>query len=217
MAKEQIGVIGLGKFGFKFGQTLMNLGQEVLGIDSDPEKIKLAQDTFTQVYEADATIKAALEQIGLEDFSHVLVSVGDDIAASTMISMYLKELGIPKVWVKATNTDHEKLLHKVGADEVIIPEHLAANQLANRIAKPGFIEYLPFDKNMVLEEFTVDKWDGKKLKEIDLTNRYNVQIIAIKRAEETLFAFIPKADDVLQAGDTIVVIGPTEQMERLSP
>ena len=217
MAKTQVGVIGLGKFGFKFGQTLINLGQAVLGIDSNPENIKRAQDVFTQVYEADATNKTALEQIGITDFSHVLVSVGDDIAASTMISMYLKELGIPKVWVKAINSDHEKLLKKVGADEVIIPEHLAAKQLANRIAMPGFIEYLPFDASMALKELAVDRWNGKKLRELDLTNRFNVQIIAIKRAKETIFNFIPKAEDILNSGDTVVVIGSTEQLEKLAP
>lgn len=139
----QAGVIGLGKFGYKFGKTLMELGHTVVGIDVDPDNIKRAQHVFSQVFQADATDKKSLDQMGVGDLTHVLVSVGDSIAASAMISMYLKELGVPVVWVKAINGDHEKLLQKIGVDEVVMPEHLAAKQLANRMAIPGFIELLP--------------------------------------------------------------------------
>ncbi|MDD2318136.1 MAG: NAD-binding protein, partial [Desulfobacterales bacterium] len=110
MAKLRIGVIGLGKFGFRFGAALVQLGHEVVGVDSDPERVRQARHVFTQVYQAEAADKKALEQIGFAELNHVMVSVGDSIAASTMISMYLKEMGIPAVWVKAVNTDHEKLL-----------------------------------------------------------------------------------------------------------
>ena len=118
--KSQVGVIGLGKFGYKFGMTLLNLGHNVLGIDSRKENTNKAKEFFTQVFEADATQKPALEQIGVSDMTHILVSVGNSISASTMISMYLKELSVQNVWVKAINEDHAKLLKKVGADEVII-------------------------------------------------------------------------------------------------
>jgi trk system potassium uptake protein TrkA len=137
--KPQIAVIGLGKFGYKFGITLLNLGYNVLGMDYQNEKIDESKNKFTQVYNADATQKRALEQIGVADMTHILVSVGNSISASTMITMYLKELKVQNVWVKAVDKDHSKLLSKVGADEVIIPEHLAAEQLAYKIDMPGFI------------------------------------------------------------------------------
>ena len=98
--KPQVGIIGLGKFGYKFGMTLLDLGHKVLGIDYRMENINKAKRTFTQVCEADATQKQALEQIGVSDMTHFLVSVGDSISASTMISMYLKELSVQNVWVK---------------------------------------------------------------------------------------------------------------------
>jgi len=210
--KLQVGVIGLGKFGYKFGKTLVGLGHAVLGIDIDAENVKRAQQVFTQVFQADAMNKKALEQLGVAYLQHVLVSVGDSIAASTMISMYLKEMGIPKVLVKAINSDHEKLLLKVGVDEVIIPEHLAAKQFANRIANPGFIEYLPFDTTMVIKELLVQQWSGKKLRDLDLTNRYNAQVIAIRKAGGERFKFIPKADDKLESGDTLVVLGHHDKL-----
>ncbi len=210
--KPQIGVIGLGKFGYKFGITILNLGHQVLGIDSEPENIQRAQKVFTQVFQADATREDALEQMGISDMTHILVSVGNSIAASTMISMYLKELGVENVWVKAINEDHAKLLGKIGVDEVVIPEHMAAKQLADRIHMPGFIERLPFDSEMIIREMTIDKFAGKTLRTIDLTNRFNVQVIAIKKNRDSSFEYIPRADDKLNQNDKIVVIGSVKAL-----
>ena len=216
MARLQIGVIGLGKFGRKFGETMMLYGHDVLGIDHREANVKQAQDLLTQVFLADATNKEALEQVGVGDLSHVLVSVGDSIAASTMISLYLKELGVPTVWVKAVNEDHEKLLRKVGVDEVVIPEHMAARNVAAKIAMPGFVDNLPFDERLVIKELTIDRWNGKTLRDLDLTNRYNLQVIAIKKRRDRRYKFIPKADDVLKSGDTLVVIGRIGNLDEVA-
>ena len=216
MARLQIGVIGLGKFGRKFGETMMLYGHDVLGIDHREANVKQAQDLLTQVFLADATNKEALEQVGVSDLSHVLVSVGDSIAASTMISLYLKELGVPTVWVKAVNEDHEKLLRKVGVDEVVIPEHMAARNVAAKIAMPGFVDNLPFDERLVIKELTIDRWNGKTLRDLDLTNRYNLQVIAIKKRRDRRYKFIPKADDVLKSGDTLVVIGRIGNLDEVA-
>lgn len=216
-AKIQVGVIGLGKFGYQFGKTLVEEGLTVIGLDSDPLMVKNAKEVFSQVFEAEATNKQALVQLGFADLSHVLVSVGDSIAASSMISMYLKELDGPLVWVKATNNDHKKLLEKIGVDKVIIPEHLAAKQLANQLAIPGFIERLPFDHNMAIRELVVSKWADKSLREINLTNRYNAQVIAVKKAGSEQYTFVPKADNLLEAGDRLVVIGSYDQFNAFDP
>ncbi len=214
-AKLLVGVIGLGKFGFWFGQSLMELGHEVLGVDVNPDNVRRAQNTFSQVYQADAMDKEALKQIGFTDVTHALVSVGESISASTMISMYLKELEIPNVWVKAVHSDHKKLLNKIGVDKVIIPEQVAAQQLASRVAMPGFIDYLPFDHTMVLKELKVKEWAGRTLRDIDLTNRYDIQVIAIKKSGDNRFRFIPKADDTVGEGDTMIVIGPSEGLSEI--
>jgi trk system potassium uptake protein TrkA len=213
----QAGVIGLGKFGFKFGETLVQQGVNVLGIDNDPEHVKHAQHVFTQAFQADATSKEALVQMGVGDLSHVLVSVGDSIAASTMISMYLKELGVPLVWVKAINSDHAKLLKKIGVDDVIIPEEMAARQLANRLTIPGFIDYFPFNKEMVLREIVIDKWSGLTLRDIALTKNYHIQALALKKTGEIKYSFIPKADDPLNKGDVLVVIGEATNFAKINP
>lgn len=215
--KLQIGIVGLGKFGLKFGQSLVALGHEVLGVESDPEKVKNAQHILTQVFQTDAMSREALEQIRIQDLEHVLVSVGDSIAASIMISMYLKELGVAKVWAKAINKDHEKLLYKIGVDEVVIPEFMAAKQIASRIAMPGFIEYLSFDRSMVVKEFSIKRWAGKNLKELNLTNLFGIQVIAVRRNGDKKYEYIPKADMPFQEGDSFVAIGKIAQMGKITP
>jgi trk/ktr system potassium uptake protein len=215
--KIQVGVIGLGKFGLKFGQILTELGHEVLGIDSDPNSIQGAQRLLTQVFQADAMNRTALEQIRIHDLEYVLVSVGDSIAASAMISMYLKELGVPKVWVKAVNKDHEKLLLKIGVDEVVIPEYMAASQMANRIAMPGFIEHLSFDKTMGVQEFLIDYWAGRSLRELDITNTFDVQVIAVRSDENSDYRYIPKADQIFRKGERFVAIGKISQLAKIKP
>jgi trk system potassium uptake protein TrkA len=169
------------------------------------------------VVQTDAMSREALEQIRIQDLEHVLVSVGDSIAASVMISMYLKELGVSKVWAKAINKDHEKLLYKIGVDEVVIPEYMAAKQIASRIAMPGFIEYLSFDKTMAVKELEVKRWAGKSLKELNLTNSFGIQVIAVRRQGEKKYQYIPRADELFQEGDHVVAIGKISQLGKVAP
>ena len=217
MAKKLfIGVIGLGKFGISLGKTLIKMGYEVLGVDRDEEAIKRAQSIFTQVYRADVKDKKVLEQLGFKDVTHAVVSVGSSISTSTMVSFYLKEIGVDQVWVKAINEDHEKLLKKIGVDYVVIPERAAAQELALRMALPGFLEILPFGQSVVIQEKVVDKWDGKTLRELDLANKFHIQVIAIKQEEKGEYKFVPKGNDILKKGDTLVIIGEMENLLKVN-
>ncbi len=217
ITKPQICVIGLGKFGYEFGVSLLSLNHQVIGIDSNHVNIQRAQKVFSQVYEADISQKQALEQIGLSEITHVLVSVGDSISTSAMTTMYLKELSVPNIWVKAINEDHAKLLRKVGADEVFIPEHMAANQLADRIDIPGLIQRFPFDSEMIIREITIERLAQKTLREIDLTNTIGCQIIAVRKHNESSFQYIPKANDTLHKGDIVIVIGTRKSLSKINP
>jgi trk system potassium uptake protein len=217
MTKEQVCIIGLGKFGFHMGRCLVELGREVLGVDGDAEKVKNAQGVFTQVYQLDARDKRALEQIHVDEMSHVVVSVGHSMEASILISLYLKELGVPQVWVKAISTDHEKLLNKIGVDMVFIPERFAAKNMAHQLASPGLIEYLPMDRNVALKEIGIDGWAGQTLRQLDLTNKHQVQVIAWKRYDAENYSFIPKADKALSQGDKLVLVGREDKLALLRP
>lgn len=215
MRKISVGVIGLGKFGLSFSQALMDLRQEVVGLDSVPEHVRNAQDVLTQVYQGDAMDRKVLEQLNFADFGVVMVSVGQSIEASAMISLYLKELGAAQVWVKAVSQDHHKLLDRIGVDRVILPEHFAATQLAHSLVTPGLMACLPFDAGMALREITIDKWAGKTLRDLDMTNVHGAQVVAVRRHGESAYTYVPRADMLFARGDVMVVLGSTEALEKM--
>jgi trk system potassium uptake protein len=215
--KFQIGVIGLGKFGFRVGSTVMELGGSAIGMDNDPELVRRAQEVFSQVYQADAMDVAALQQLGFHELSHVVVSVGDDITTSSILCMHLKDMGVAHVSVKAVSADHAKLLSKIGVHEVIFPEEMAARQLAYRLARPGFVDHLPFDPDMAIQELVVAKWAGKTLRDLDLTNRFHIQVIATAPHQGERFHYIPSANHVLAVGEILVIIGPGDRVAKLTP
>lgn len=212
MARKEFGVIGLGKFGLSLASSLMNHGQAVVGLDSDPEKVRAASEILTQAYQAEGVDKTVLEQLGFAELPEVIVSTGHSMEASILITLFLKELGCRRVTVKAMSRDHEKVLKKLGADEVIFPERYAAEQLAAKLAVPGLIDYLPLGTNVILKEMTVAQWAGKTLRELDLTNSFGIQVVAVKAADEKRFTFVPKADQTLRKGDVLAVIGRGESL-----
>ena len=216
VTRIQAGVIGLGKFGLKFAETLVEMGHDVIGVDKSDKHIKQAQQILPHIYKADATNKQALIQIGIDECTHVLVSAGQSISASVMISMYLKELNVPMVWVKAIHSDHKKLLEMIKVDKVIIPEHSAAREFANRMAVPGFIEYLPFGKDIVIQKLIVKKWADRTLRDLDLTNQHGIQVVALKNTGTDDYVFIPRADQRLKAGDKLVAIGRTGSFDKIN-
>jgi trk system potassium uptake protein TrkA len=215
--KQEIAVIGLGKFGLYFASTLVNLGYTVIGIDNSQVRVQAAKDDLSQVYKANAANKEALGQIGLADVSHVLISVGDSIAASSMIAMYVKELDIPQVWVKAVNPDHQRLLLKLGVDEVIIPEQMAAVQLASKVAIQGFLQYASFDPEVSFQKLIVDQWDGKSLAELELSEKYQVKVISTKKLDSDTYDYTPDPDCLLQKGDVIIVLRHTNTSKQITP
>ena len=215
MARKEFGVVGLGKFGLSLAQSPMRHGQQVVGLDSDPEKVKAAAETLTHAYQAEAVDKTALQQLGFGELPEVIVSTGHSMEASILVTLFLKELGCRSVTVKAISLDHEKVLRKVGADSIIFPERYAAEQLAAKLAMPGLIDYLPLGTNVVLQELVVDKWAGQNLRELNLTNAYGIQVVAVRAADEQKFVFVPKADAPLRKGDTLAVIGRGENLEGL--
>ncbi len=208
--RKEVGVIGLGKFGFCLAETLMELGHQVIGVDKSESRVRVARDALTQVYQADAMDKVALQQLGFGELEFVVVSIGGSMEASILITMNLKELGTGQVWVKAVSRDHEKVLNKIGADFVVFPERFVARQLAHRLAVPGLLNYLPLGGGIVLQEFNVDKWAGQTLRELDLPNRHHLLVVAVKRPGEDKPSFIPRADVRLEKGDVLVAIGGDE-------
>ena len=213
--KNEIGIIGLGKFGYSLGSALTNLGHDVVGVDLDPEHIRRAQDHLAHVYQADATDEKALEQIGIKDLERVVVSTGDSMEASILCVLNLQSLGVEKIWVKAISEEHERVLYKIGVPYVVFPEAFVAFQLAHRLATPGIQDYFGMGQDVVTREILISKWAGKTLRDLNLTNNYHVQVVAYRKTGEAQFSFVPDANRPFEQGDVIVLIGKTGDVMKI--
>lgn len=213
--KKEIGVIGLGKFGFSLASALTDLGHEVVGVDRRDANVRKAQDSLAQVYHADATDEKALEQIGFKDLKKVIVSTGDSMEASILVVLNLQALGVEEIWVKAISEEHERVLYKLGVPYVVFPEAFVAYQLAHRLTTPAIHDYFGLGTDVVTREILVQEWAGKTLRELNLTNTYHVQVIAYRLNGEAKFSFVPSADRPFEEGDVIVLIGKTENVMQI--
>ncbi|QGY41652.1 TrkA family potassium uptake protein [Pseudodesulfovibrio cashew] len=213
--KNEIGVIGLGKFGYSLAEALTSLGHEVVGVDNDGDHVRRAQDRLAHVYKADATDEKALEQVGFKDLEKVVVSTGDSMEASILVVLNLQSLGVEDIWVKAISEEHERVLYKLGVPHVVFPEAFVAFQLAQRMTSLGIHDYFGLGSDVATREIRVDRWAGKTLRDLDLTNKYHVQVVAFRKKDEAEFSFVPRADLVFEEGDVIVIIGKMDDISRI--
>jgi len=214
--KIEVGVVGLGKFGQAFAKAFQEKGHTVVGVDRSECNVRRAQDDLSQAFQADGTDKAALEQVGFKELDQVVVSTGKSMEASILVVLNLQELGVKKIWVKAVSSEHEKVLKRLGVHFVVFPERFVAQQIAHRMAVPGLLDYLGIGEDVVVREVQVSQWEGKTLRELDLTNRFNVQVVAFRAKDQKALSFVPRADVVLASGDTLVILGRGDDVLKLA-
>lgn len=212
---NEIGVIGLGKFGFALSAALTDLGMDVVGVDSRDEQVRKAQNRLAQVYQTDATDEKALEQIGFKELEKVIVSTGNSMEASILVVLNLLSLGVKNIWVKAISQEHERVLYKLGVPHVVFPEAFVAFQLAHRLTNPGIHDYFGLGTDVVTREIVIEKWAGKTLRDLNLTNTFHVQVMAYRESGQAEFSFVPVADRKLEEGDLLVLIGKTDDVTRI--
>ena len=201
-------VIGLGSFGFNIAKTLYEEGHEVLAIDIDKDKIEAVKDYVTRAVTMDSADKENLKALGIQDIDIVIVSLGPQMEASILTVLYLHELKVKRIIAKALSEDHAKILESIGATDVIYPEKDMAIKLAHRLSSPNVLEYLPLSSGFSIQEIAPpEKFIGKTLKELDLRNKYGVQVIAIRELVPENTILIPKADFVIKESDILIIIG----------
>lgn len=207
-------VVGLGRFGSEVALRLCDQGCEVLALDTNPELVQHVADQVTHAVVADATDKAVLKALDASSFDCAVVAIGNSLAASVLVTMNLQELGIPKIICKASDETHRKVLLKMGAHQVVIPEKEHAARLARSLANPNVLDYIELsDACGIVEAPAPIKWRGKSLKELDIRARLGINIIAIKRDGE--INTFPSADYRFDMGDVIVVMGGPDTVEKL--
>lgn len=212
---DQFAVIGLGRFGLSIANKLYESGKDVLGVDVNEERADEAQSYVTHSVIADSTDPEALKSIGIRNFDTVIVAIGNDIQASILSVLLLKEIGVKKVIAKALNKLHGEVLKKVGADWVVFPERDMGIRVAHQLISPKVLNFIELSKDYSVEEVKIpEKMTDKSLRELDLRAKYNLSVIAIRHHDDIFIS--PSPDKIIDHGDVLVVIGENRDLERFA-
>lgn len=211
--KQEFVVIGLGRFGGSIVKELIEQGVDVMAIDIESERVDEFAPIATQAVVADTTDEAVLKSLGIRNFEHVIVAIGDNIQSSILTTLMLKELGVKKITVKAQNDYHEKVLRKIGADNVVHPERDMGIRIANNIISNNVLDYLELsDEHSIMELIVNSKLAGNSLIDLDIRAKYGINIVAIKRGNAIIVS--PQADEKLQMNDIMIIIGADVDINR---
>ena len=207
-------VIGLGRFGTEMAVKLYDCGEDVLAIDMDENIIDKISDRVTKAAAADARDLDVLRKLGVDDFDRAVVAVGSDLAASALITMNLKTLGVPFIICKAHDDTYREILEKLGADRVIIPEWEMADKLAKGLTTAGVMEYIELSSEYGIVEITPPaEWLGKTIRALELRSRYGANVIAVRRGEDLRIP--PEIDTPLEDDFILVILGSYKVIEKL--
>jgi trk system potassium uptake protein len=204
--KKEFVVIGLGRFGGSIVRELVDQGADVMAIDKFADRVDEFASIATQAIVADTTDESVLKSLGIRNFEHVIVAIGEDIQSSILTTLMLKEIGVNKITVKAQNDYHEKVLRKIGADHVVHPERDMGIRIANNMISNNVLDYLELsDEHSIMEIKANEILAGSTLIDLDIRANYGINIVAIKRGEDILVS--PQADEKILISDVLIVIG----------
>jgi trk system potassium uptake protein TrkA len=212
----QFAVIGLGNFGSYLAHHLYGKGHEVIAIDMNKTLVQRIKDEVTEAVVADATDREALAALGISHVDAAVVCIGTRMQASILATLHLKELGVKNILAKATSEEHARILLKLGADEIVFPEKDLAIGVASRLDNPNMLDYLPFIEGYSIVELAAPReFLGKTLRELDLINRYGIQVLAVKEILPKGLTLIPTGAFVIKDSDALILLGPDETLRKL--
>ncbi|AOC90869.1 Ktr system potassium transporter KtrC [Bacillus sp. L381] len=211
--RKEFAVIGLGRFGGSICKALSEEGLEVMAMDIDEDKVNEYAKIASHAVIGDSTDESVLKNLGLRNFDHVIVAIGENIQASILTTLILKELGVNTITVKAQNDYHEKVLAKIGADHIVHPERDMAKRIAHNIISNNVLDYLELsDEHSIVEIVANSRLAGNTLLDLDIRAKYGINIVAIKREKEVIVS--PLATEMIQKEDILIVIGSLTDISR---
>ncbi|WP_338753827.1 TrkA family potassium uptake protein [Bacillus sp. FJAT-52991] len=211
--KKEFVVIGLGRFGGSICRALAEQGMEVMAIDVDEDRVNEFASIASHAVVADTTDESVLKSLGIRNFDHVIVAIGDDIQSSILTTLILKEIGVQRITAKAQNDYHEKVLRKIGADQVVHPERDMGKRIANNMISNNVLDYLELsDEHSIVEIVANELLAGNSIIDLDIRARYGINIVAIKRGREVIVS--PQAEEPIQKDDLLIVIGADSDISR---
>ncbi|AZK46213.1 potassium channel family protein [Paenibacillus lentus] len=212
--KKQYAVIGMGRFGLSVASALSGMGFDVLAIDSNEQRTQEVSNIVTHAVSADSTDEEALRALGIRNFDVVVVAIGENIQASILTTLIIKDLGGPLIIVKAQNELHGKVLNKIGADKVIYPERDMGLRVAHHLTSPNILDYIELSDEYSIVDLQITKaMVGKNLKELDIRAKFGCNVMAIKTGAKMNIS--PAAHDRLAEGDILVIVGEKNDLTKL--
>lgn len=206
-------VVGLGRFGTTVALRLQELGNEVLVMDGNAESVQRLADRVTYAVVGDARDEEVLRSLGAQNFDCAIVAIGEDLAASILITLNLKSLGVPQVICKAPNELHKRALEKVGADRVVIPEREMGLKLAQNLVSSSVLDYIELSRECgIAEIMTPESWVGKSVRDLNVRAKYGVNIIALRDEASDSITVNLAPDYVLKKTDVMVILGNNEDL-----
>jgi len=213
-SRSEIMIVGLGRFGSAAATSLMDLGQDVIGVDSDEKLVQRHAPLLTEAVQVDATDIDAMRLIGAEEVQTAVVAIGNDIEASILAASVLLELEVPRVWAKAVSDRHGRILGRLGVHRVVFPERDMGDRVAHGLVGLA-IDFVLIGADFAMAETTAPKEAlGRTLAEVGLRRKYDVTVVCTKPPGGTFSLTGP--DTILQPDDTLLVIGEKENVERFS-
>jgi trk system potassium uptake protein len=220
-------VIGLGNFGMSVAKSLMEGNCEVLGIDMDKENVQRAKDFLSHAIVGDASNRSVLTSLPIKDFDGAIVSIGQEMGPSILISLFLKEISIEHIIVRAISDDHVKVLELLGISEIVFPERDIALRLGKKLSMKNALDYLPLTEDYAILEVTPPhSFTGKTLRELEISAKYGCQVLGIrypsppgnkpkKGGNGYTTKMAPAGNAVIQEKSVMIVLGKQEDIERL--
>jgi trk system potassium uptake protein TrkA len=209
-------IVGLGNFGSSVAESLHSQGHEVIVVDQDEAAVDRAAEKADRAAVGDGRNLQTLERLGAKGADAGVVSTGDDITASILATMALKDLGIPAIYVKVVSRDHARVMERIGVSETVFPERESALALGRRITATSLLNYVRLGPNFSIQEMGPPQaWSNKTLRELNLRKNFNILVVAIHDVlTDSMSA--PNPDDVVKDSDTLLVAGTDQDLARVA-
>lgn len=210
---KNFAVIGCGRFGRAVAKTLYKLGYDVLAVDIDKDVIQQISEDVTRAVTAEVD-EEVFRKIGVGECDVAVVSIGSNVEHSVIATLIIKELGVPYIVCKAGNDIQEKILYKIGADKVIMPEREMGEKIAKNLVTKNFLDKINLDPEYSMGELNVPQsWIGKSIAELDVRKNYNINILAIRRKD--YLDTVPEAALIFREGWKMIIVGKNDDLDRM--
>lgn len=213
--KQNFAIIGLGRFGGSICKTLAAAGQEVLAIDVNEDQVNEYMNIATHAVVANAQDETALRALGIRNFDTVIIAIGEDIQASILVTLMIKEMGVPRILAKAQNEYHARVLEKIGADRVVHPERDMGVRIAHHLISKNIMDYLELSDQYSIAEVNVanPKFFNHSLSDLNFRQRFSLNVIGIRRKNDLIIS--PGPNEIVQENDNLLVVGETNDVDAL--